>query len=88
MSIVSAGTVLVCGGSAVWLHYKVSVRWTILMPPWGSLEFSTIDNFQMPLLISRRSNVSLLVVALGVFGGILAFGFVGIFLAPPCWSSA
>jgi predicted PurR-regulated permease PerM len=82
LSLVPAGTVVVWGGAAVWLYYKVSVGWAIFMVLWGTFVISTIDNFLKPMLISRGSNLSLLVVALGIFGGILAFGFVGIFLGP------
>ena len=35
-----------------------------------------------PLLISRGSDLSFVLVFLGVFGGVIAFGFVGIFLGP------
>ena len=34
------------------------------------------------MLISRTSSLPILLIALGVFGGVLAFGFVGIFLGP------
>jgi predicted PurR-regulated permease PerM len=33
-------------------------------------------------LISRGSSMPFLLVMLGVFGGVYAFGFVGIFLGP------
>jgi predicted PurR-regulated permease PerM len=33
-------------------------------------------------LISRTASLPILLVTLGVFGGALAFGFVGIFLGP------
>jgi predicted PurR-regulated permease PerM len=35
-----------------------------------------------PYLISRGGNLPLVVVLLGVFGGVLAFGFMGLFLGP------
>jgi predicted PurR-regulated permease PerM len=41
-----------------------------------------VDNFIKPLLISRTSSMSLFMVVLGVFGGVLAFGFMGIFIGP------
>ena len=41
-----------------------------------------IDNFVKPLLISRTASLPILLIALGVFGGIIAFGFVGIFVGP------
>ncbi len=43
---------------------------------------SGIDNIVKPLLISRGASLPFVLVLLGVLGGILAFGFVGIFLGP------
>jgi predicted PurR-regulated permease PerM len=43
---------------------------------------SGVDNVLKPYLISRGGNLPLVVVLLGVFGGILAFGFMGLFLGP------
>ena len=41
-----------------------------------------MDNILKPYLISRGGNLPLVVVLLGVFGGLLAFGFMGLFLGP------
>jgi predicted PurR-regulated permease PerM len=82
LSLIPGGPVLVWGGAAIWLYYKVSPGWAAFMVVYGVLVISSIDNFVKPMLISRGSDMSLLVVVLGVFGGLLAFGFVGIFLGP------
>ena len=49
---------------------------------WGFFVISGIDNIVKPLLISRGASLPFVLVLLGVFGGVLAFGFVGIFLGP------
>ncbi len=82
LSLVPIGPPLVWGGAAVWLYCEGSLGWAIFMVVWGALLVSGVDNVLKPLLISRGSNLSLLMVALGVFGGVLAFGFVGIFIGP------
>ena len=41
-----------------------------------------MDKVLKPYLISRGGNLPLVVVLLGVFGGVLAFGFMGLFLGP------
>jgi predicted PurR-regulated permease PerM len=41
-----------------------------------------IDNVVKPLLISRGAAMPFVLVLLGVFGGVLAFGFIGVFLGP------
>ena len=43
---------------------------------------SSIDNFLKPFLIARGAGISILPIALGVIGGVLVFGFIGIFLGP------
>jgi predicted PurR-regulated permease PerM len=41
-----------------------------------------VDNFIKPILMSRAGNLSMLLVVLGVFGGAVAFGFIGLFIGP------
>jgi predicted PurR-regulated permease PerM len=43
---------------------------------------SSVDNVIKPLIISRGSNLPFILVMLGVFGGVVAFGFIGVFLGP------
>jgi predicted PurR-regulated permease PerM len=49
---------------------------------WGFVVVGSVDNFLKPYLIGRGSALPLLLVFLGIFGGALAFGFLGIFLGP------
>ena len=49
---------------------------------WGVLLISGVDNVVKPLLISRGSSLPFVLVLLGVMGGVLAFGFVGLFIGP------
>jgi predicted PurR-regulated permease PerM len=83
LSLIPIGPPLVWGGAAVWLVYHGEIGWAIFMVLWGLLAISSIDNFVKPYLISRRSNLPLLLIVLGVFGGVFAFGFIGIFIGPP-----
>lgn len=82
LSIVPAGPPLIWGGATVWLFYQDQPGWAVFMAIWGFFVVSGIDNVVKPLLISRGSSLPFALVLLGVFGGILAFGFVGIFLGP------
>ena len=82
LSMVPVGPPLVWGGAAAWLYYGGETGWAIFMVLWGVLVVSSIDNFLKPILISRGSKMSLALVFLGVLGGVLAFGFIGIFLGP------
>jgi len=82
LSLVPAGPPLIWVGATVWLFYQGEPGWAVFMAVWGFFVISGIDNIVKPLLISRGSSLPFVLVLLGVFGGILAFGFVGIFLGP------
>lgn len=49
---------------------------------WGILVISTVDNIIRPLVISGTGRIPFLGVMFGVFGGLTAFGAVGLFLGP------
>lgn len=76
------GSSIIWGGAAVWLYQQGQPGWAIFMVLWGVLAISSVDNFVKPILISRTSSLSLLLIIVGVFGGVLAFGFIGLFLGP------
>jgi predicted PurR-regulated permease PerM len=82
LSIVPVGPPLIWGGAVAWLVYQDQIGWAIFMAVWGFFVISGIDNVIKPLLISRGSNLPFVLVVLGVFGGVIAFGFVGIFIGP------
>ncbi|NOS75311.1 MAG: AI-2E family transporter [Methyloglobulus sp.] len=49
---------------------------------WGIFAISTVDNVIRPLVISGAGHIPFLIVLFGVFGGLSAFGAVGLFLGP------
>ena len=56
--------------------------WGIFLLLWGALVVSSVDNVLKPMIISRGSDLPFMLVLLGVFGGVIAFGFIGVFLGP------
>lgn len=82
LSLIPAGPPLIWGGAAIWLFYQGSTGWGIFMLLWGLLLISSVDNILKPMLISRGSKLPFILVMFGVMGGVLAFGFVGIFIGP------
>jgi predicted PurR-regulated permease PerM len=82
LSIVPAGPPLIWVGATAWLAFNDQPGWATFMALWGFFVISGIDNIVKPLLISRGASMPFVLVLLGVFGGVLAFGFVGIFLGP------
>ncbi|MEM7022409.1 MAG: AI-2E family transporter, partial [Pseudomonadota bacterium] len=82
ISILPAGAPVVWLPAALWLFYTDQTGWGIFMLLWGGIVVASVDNFLKPVLIGRGSALPLLLVFLGIFGGALAFGFLGIFLGP------
>jgi len=76
------GPTLIWAGAAAWLYNGGETGWSIFMVLWGMLCISSVDNFVKPILISRTSSLPLLLIVVGVFGGVLVFGFIGLFLGP------
>lgn len=89
VSILPGGPVLVWLGATIWLLAQEQLGWAAFMVVWGAALISSIDNVLRPLLISRGASLSFALVFIGVVGGIIAFGFVGIFIGPTllalCW---
>lgn len=82
LSMVPVGPPLIWGGAAIWLAQRGEQGWAMFMVLWGLLVISSIDNFLKPYLVSRGAAMSFALVFLGVFGGVLAFGLIGLFLGP------
>jgi predicted PurR-regulated permease PerM len=82
LAAIPIGPPLIWIPASVWLFWQGERGWGIFMAIWGLLIVSGSDNVIKPMLISRAGNTPLLLIMLGVFGGALAFGFIGLFLGP------
>jgi predicted PurR-regulated permease PerM len=82
LSMIPVGPPLIWGSAALWLYSQGETGWAIAMIIYGLVVISSVDNLVKPILISRTASLPILLIALGVFGGVLAFGFIGIFLGP------
>ncbi len=82
LSLVPMGPPLVWIPASIWLYTNVGPGWAIFMALWGLVVISGIDNIVKPYLISRGGDLPIILVLMGVLGGVLAFGFIGLFLGP------
>jgi predicted PurR-regulated permease PerM len=80
-ALLPGGTALVWGPATVWL-FATGHPWKggVLLV-WG-LAVSSVDNLLRPLFIGRGARTHMLLVFFGIFGGMLAFGLVGLFIGP------
>lgn len=82
LSLIPIGPPLIWIPAALWLFQQGQTGWAIFLAIWGVSVVSSIDNVLKPYFISKGSNLPFVLIVLGVFGGILAFGVAGIFLGP------
>jgi predicted PurR-regulated permease PerM len=73
--------ILIWGAAAWWLFGQDQHAWGVFMIVWG-LFVGTIDNFIKLWLIGFGVEMPMSLTILGVFGGFLAFGFLGLFIGP------
>lgn len=82
LSFIPMGPPTVWLPSTIWLFSVGKIEWGIFMGLWGFCVVSTVDNVIRPYFISLGSSLPLLFVYLGVLGGIISFGFLGLFIGP------
>lgn len=82
MSFVPMGPPFIWVPATLYLLSEHQIGMGIFLFFWGLLVISMADNVIRPLFVSLGSNLPLLLVLLGILGGILAFGFIGLFIGP------
>jgi predicted PurR-regulated permease PerM len=82
VSLLPGGPLIVWGPLVVYLGATGHMGRAILLTLWSVLVVGAIDNFIRPLLIGGRAEIPTLLLFFGMLGGMQAYGFLGIFLAP------
>jgi Ca2+-transporting ATPase len=82
MALIPMGATLVWIPTGLLLLANENIWAGLGLLAWGFLVVSTVDNVIRPLIICGASRVPFLVVLFGVFGGLTAFGAIGLFLGP------
>ncbi len=83
-----AALIPLVGAAIVWLPATLILAlqgsWghAIFMLAWSVVVVSSADNVIRPLFVSSRAKISTLPVFIGLFGGVSAFGAVGMFVGP------
>jgi predicted PurR-regulated permease PerM len=82
ISILPVGAPLVWIPATIWLFTQGQTGWGLFMLVYGAGGISSVDNIIRPWLISRGADLPLLLTLLGAIGGVIGFGFLGLFLGP------
>lgn len=77
---VGTPSVWIPGGVALFIAGDISGCVILLL--WGLLVVSSIDNIIKPIFISEGSKIHMLLIFIGLFGGLYAWGFLGVFVGP------
>lgn len=88
-SLIPFGTPLVYVPASLFLIFSES-SWIpgALLLAWGIGVVSMADNILRPLFISQATEMPVLLVFMGVIGGVLGFGFLGLFIGPALFAVA
>jgi predicted PurR-regulated permease PerM len=81
LSAIPAGPPFIWVPAAIWIFHRGETGWGVFMLFWG-MGVSSVDNLVRPWLISQGSAMPFILIFFGVLGGVLAFGFIGVFLGP------
>jgi predicted PurR-regulated permease PerM len=82
LALIPFGPALIWGPAAAWLYFDGAIGWAIFVVVWSLAAGLVTDNVLKPYLISRGSDLPLLLILFGVVGGAAAFGVLGLFLGP------
>ncbi len=78
--LLQAGPGLVFLPAAVWIWWRGDVGWAVFILAWHMALVLPIEMFGRPFFISRGTGLPMLLIFVGVLGGLLAFGFIGVFV--------
>lgn len=88
LAFVPMGPPLLWVPVAIGLFADGHTNWGIFLVLWGAFVIGSVDNILKPYFISLGSDLPLLLVLLGIVGGIMAFGFIGVFIGPTVLAGA
>jgi predicted PurR-regulated permease PerM len=82
LALIPFGPVLIWAPAAVWLYLDGEIGRAVFVVIWSLAAGFVTDNLLRPWLISRGSDLPLILILFGVVGGAVAFGVLGLFLGP------
>lgn len=77
--VIQLGPIFVIIPAVIWLAMQGETGMAIFMTIYGIVVLMGIDNILKPVLIAKSGKLPILVLFLGVVGGMVAWGFTGMF---------
>jgi predicted PurR-regulated permease PerM len=82
LSFVPFGPPLVWIPASLYLFAHGETFWGTVSLLWGAAVVSMLDNILRPIFIGKSAEIPIYLVFIAVLGGIISFGFIGIFVGP------
>jgi predicted PurR-regulated permease PerM len=82
LSVIPMGPALLWLPAALWLGANDATGHAIFLAIWSVVVVGGAENVVRPILIGKGVDAPMALIFLGVIGGILAFGFLGLFIGP------
>jgi predicted PurR-regulated permease PerM len=82
MDVMQLGIHLVYFGAGAWLFYAGRPGAAVFTLVWGFIANNVIDSVARPYVISRGTGLPMSVIFLGAMGGLIVWGFIGVFVGP------
>ncbi|BGI50787.1 MAG: AI-2E family transporter YdiK [Arsenophonus endosymbiont of Ceratovacuna japonica] len=79
--IAQIGPLLIIVPYIIWLFWSGKTNYGVIMIIWGII-ITIMDGILRPMLIKKNTNLSMILILIGVIGGILSFGIIGLFIGP------
>lgn len=76
------GSSIVWAPVAIYLLFSSAIWKGVFLVIWGVVVVSSVDNFLRPWVVAGRVELHPMVLLFFIFGGVEAFGFLGLFLGP------
>jgi predicted PurR-regulated permease PerM len=82
MDVMQIGIHLVYIGAGAWLFHAGRPGAAVFTLVWGFIANNVIDSVARPYVISRGTGLPMSVIFLGAMGGLIVWGFIGVFVGP------
>jgi len=82
LTLIPFAPALIWLSALLWLANAGDIGWSIFVGVWNLMVFGPFESLMRLYLIGRSSDLPLILLLLGMFGGLLMLGLLGLFVGP------